>query len=105
MTIARRRPCAPLALGVLVLVSGCKGDAASVDGGLDLLLMPGCGNGILEDNEECDRGRANSDSARDGCRTSCRKASCGDHVQDTAEGCDDGNGWGGDGCTPICTVE
>jgi len=32
-------------------------------------------------------------------------AACGDGVTDDGEACDDGNAWGGDGCTEACTVE
>ncbi len=32
-------------------------------------------------------------------------AVCGDGVQEGAEVCDDGNAWGGDGCTELCTAE
>lgn len=67
--------------------------------------MPGCGNGILEEGELCDDGDANSDTSPDACRTDCLPAACGDGVCDAKEACDDANAWGGDGCTPACTVE
>ena len=35
----------------------------------------------------------------------CAIADCGDGVRDTAEGCDDGNTSGGDGCATDCTIE
>jgi cysteine-rich repeat protein len=53
----------------------------------------GCGNGVLEDGEQCDEGAANSDSEPDACRTDCRVAHCADGVVDPGAGeeCDDGN--------------
>ena len=67
--------------------------------------VPRCGDGLVDDGEECDSAAANSDTAANACRTTCRKPWCGDHAQDQGEACDDGNAWGGDGCTPICTAE
>jgi hypothetical protein len=60
------------------------------------------------DPEECDKGAANSNTQRDGCRTSCRKAHCGDGVKDTGEECDGESGcaspnelcWPGCKCFP-----
>ena len=49
---------------------------------------PVCGNGILEINEECDNGAQNSDTAPDGCRTSCKRSYCGDGVIDIFEDCE-----------------
>lgn len=69
------------------------------------VILPSCGNGILEPDEQCDAGDENSDSAPNACRTSCRLPSCGDGVSDQEEACDDGNRWGGDGCTPECEAE
>jgi cysteine-rich repeat protein len=61
-----------------------------------------CGNGVLDGHEVCDLGAANSDRARDGCRTSCRAAFCGDGVVDTGEECDHGDALDDDACTPAC---
>src|SRR5262245_52082615 len=95
---------APVALcavvSFLAFVPACHDDKPTPPD----LLPPGCGDGVLDEGEECDQGSANSDTTRDACRTNCRKASCGDHVQDSGEACDDGNAWGGDGCTPLCVV-
>jgi len=68
-------------------------------------VLPGCGNGLLEGDEECDEGAANSDSEPDACRSACLLPSCGDGVADSGEDCDDGDAWGGDGCTPLCEAE
>jgi len=47
-----------------------------------------CGDGEVQDGEECDDGAANSDTAPDACRTDCTEARCGDGVADTGEVCD-----------------
>ena len=48
---------------------------------------------------------ADSDTDADACRTTCLLPACGDGVVDSGEACDDGDAWGGDGCTPACQVE
>jgi hypothetical protein len=62
--------------------------------------LPGCGDGIISGDEECDDGAANSDNAPDRCRTSCVAPSCGDGVVDLDEG---------EGCEPpgtlLCTAD
>jgi cysteine-rich repeat protein len=70
------------------------------------LVVPICGNGIVEAGEQCDEGAANSDSAPDACRTSCRLAYCGDFAIDTGEACDDGpqNGRAPSRCHEDCTL-
>lgn len=78
------------------------GDDCSADCQQDLTL---CGNGQLDQGEECDDGVGNSDTLVDACRTNCRLAHCGDGVLDTGEECDDGNSEEGDGCTTACTLE
>lgn len=64
-----------------------------------------CGDGVLDADEACDDGAANSDADPDACRTDCLAAGCGDGVIDAAEACDDAERWGGDGCDPDCGVE
>jgi uncharacterized protein (TIGR03382 family) len=61
-----------------------------------------CGNGVVDGNEECDDGAANSDTLPDACRTTCTLPGCGDSTLDTAESCDDGNTDDGDGCSGDC---
>jgi cysteine-rich repeat protein len=65
--------------------------------------MTACGNGELDQGEQCDDAQSNSDSAPDACRTTCRSASCGDGVRDSDEECDDGNFLNADGCSSGCT--
>lgn len=64
-----------------------------------------CGNGFVDEGEECDDGLANSDVAPDACRTTCVNAYCGDGVVDFTEECDDGNNTDGDLCDSTCACE
>ena len=77
---------------------------------------PVCGDGILDEGEQCDCGNApgqvpercvssNSDTLPNRCRTNCQLPGCGDGVVDEGERCDDGNLEPGDGCSIICEVE
>lgn len=76
-----------------------------------------CGDGVIEDVEECDDGNTTSG---DGCsalchletgwvclapNTPCQLTVCGDGIVQGTEPCDDGNLLIGDGCTPFCEVE
>jgi MYXO-CTERM domain-containing protein len=49
-----------------------------------------CGNGQLDQQEQCDDGANNSDTLPGACRTDCTRAHCGDAVIDSGEQCDDG---------------
>ncbi len=68
-------------------------------------VPPGCGDGVVDVDEECDDGAANSDLDADACRSDCFSPSCGDGVVDAGEGCDDGAALGGDGCSSTCGVQ
>ncbi|MGM0596218.1 MAG: DUF4215 domain-containing protein [Myxococcota bacterium] len=67
---------------------------------------PDCGNGILEEGEECDDGNNTSD---DGCSRGCLdedgEAVCGNGIWELGEECDDGNLTAHDGCSPECVRE
>lgn len=66
---------------------------------------PFCGDGIVDrdNDEECDDGDANSDTAA--CLPDCTVAQCGDgFVQEGVEECDDANDNNSDGCTDMCIV-
>ncbi|MBN2804574.1 MAG: DUF4215 domain-containing protein [Deltaproteobacteria bacterium] len=80
---------------------------------------PGCGDGKLADDEECDDGNTKSG---DGCSANClfvaegwscnppgypchQVAKCGDGNVVFPELCDDGNLDKGDGCSDLCKVE
>jgi cysteine-rich repeat protein len=49
-----------------------------------------CGNGIVEEGEECDEGTENSDEPNATCRTDCRASRCGNGLLDNlfGETCD-----------------
>lgn len=100
------------------------GDISLGDGDGDINVedqdpTPGCGNGVLTQDEACDDG--NRDSG-DGCLGNCRGvepgficraentpceeyAKCGDGIRSFPELCDDGNLTADDGCSPFCKVE
>ncbi|MCX6750834.1 MAG: DUF4215 domain-containing protein [Candidatus Pacearchaeota archaeon] len=63
---------------------------------------PVCGNGILDEGEECDDGNLNNS---DLCRNNCKFPYCGDGVKDANEQCDDHNNVNGDGCSSTCQTE
>ncbi len=75
------------------------GNDISGDGCADCQLE-GCGNGILQGDEECDDGNS-VDS--DDCTNSCTSARCGDGVlHEGIEECDDGNLANDDACLAVC---
>jgi cysteine-rich repeat protein len=96
------RKCPLLAMSTTLLLAGsCRFglDNPNVgDGGLE--IPPGCGDGVVGGNEECDDGNF---SNTDGCLENCRRATCGDgFVRAEVEACDDGNSDNDDGCTRFC---
>jgi cysteine-rich repeat protein len=60
-----------------------------------------CGNGVVEDSEECDTG-GDSTSCTQYCEN---KTGCGDGYKIATEACDDRNTVNGDGCSSTCTIE
>ncbi|HEX7599473.1 MAG TPA: DUF4215 domain-containing protein, partial [Polyangia bacterium] len=98
------------------VVVGCTGDACGSS--TEDALGPVCGNGILEDGENCDDGNMRpGDGCSGRCQTEphaiCRvpglpcefESVCGDGVVSGIETCDDGNLLDGDGCSSICQIE
>lgn len=78
---------------------GCEADCTIIP------IVPVCGDGVQEGDEECDDGEGNSDTEPDACRTDCTLPICGDGVADIGQGeqCDDGqDGDQDDGCTDSC---
>ena len=69
------------------------------DGGDELLEEPVCGDGALDEDEECDD--ANTMTG-DGCSAQCLIEGCGNLRIDPGETCDDGNHEVGDGCSADC---
>lgn len=97
---------------------GCDDDvvppavlAGERDAGIGV-LSPICGNGFIEQGEECDDGNTVSG---DNCDSQCRRAPCapncgtaarcGDGLIQEGEICDDGNTQSGDGCDAQCRSE
>lgn len=71
------------------------------------LESPICGNGILEEGEECDDGNTVDG---DGCSSACMEEEeltpvCGNGAIEQGEECDDGNTVDGDGCSSECKIE
>lgn len=109
--------------GVPTFVDDCVGPSCNLatdpNTGGPVVAPPGCGDGVLADDEACDDGNRTSG---DGCAEHClatepgfscaapgqacrRIARCGDGLVAQTEQCDDGNGASGDGCSDRCRVE
>ena len=84
--------------------TGPTADAATFpDSDAGNVTPPACGNGVLDDGEECDDGNLSNEDA---CLNTCMMARCGDgFVREDVEACDDGNTRDGDGCSSQCVVE
>jgi len=73
------------------------------------IQAPVCGNGVVEDGEQCDDGNV---VAGDGCDELCKieppatptKPVCGNGVKEDGEQCDDGNTRNLDGCDAHCRI-
>jgi cysteine-rich repeat protein len=79
----------------------CKFDAFKI--------RPSCGDGALQEGEECDDG---NHTDGDGCSANCtverphvEEPVCGNGKLELGEACDDGNHADGDGCSANCTIE
>ena len=69
--------------------------------------QPVCGNGQIEQGEQCDAGNIQNG---DGCSAVCQieaedAAVCGNAIIEGQEQCDDGNNQNGDGCSANCAIE
>lgn len=122
-----------LALAALVLAAGCDQNGSIIgstdtssdgDGPADpagetagdvpwegeVIVPPGCGNGVVDTGEACDDGNTQNepcDTTNPGaCLGDCSllMATCGNGSPDDGEQCDDGNGDSHDDCTTSCTV-
>jgi cysteine-rich repeat protein len=80
------------------------GNTVNGDGCQGNCKAPKCGDGIVDANEQCDAGAANSNAPNAACRLTCKLPRCGDNIVDTARGevCDDNNNTSGDGCSANC---
>ncbi|MEI7892826.1 MAG: DUF4215 domain-containing protein [Myxococcales bacterium] len=62
-----------------------------------------CGDGVVDNGEQCDDGNRTSG---DGCSATCTiEPRCGNAHLEVGEQCDDGNRQDGDGCNAMCTLE
>ncbi|MEM9454501.1 MAG: DUF4215 domain-containing protein [Myxococcota bacterium] len=73
------------------------------DFGQCIALEGWCGDGLVDDDEECDDGLANADDAQ--CKSDCRAQRCGDDSVGPGEACDDGNEIDDDGCNNQCAAD
>lgn len=115
-SVIRRCWLAALLIALVSLAGGCGDDDGANQNNNDN-AAPVCGNGAVEDGEQCDDGAANSDITPDTCRSNCRSPHCGDGVQDSGEACDGaapanttctdaGDFTGGTlGCASDCTLD
>jgi cysteine-rich repeat protein len=69
-------------------------------GAIDNITVNACGDGVVDDGEECDDG---NDDNTDGCHNDCTEGLCGDGAVDDGEQCDDGNDNDHDECSNDCT--
>ena len=68
--------------------------------GVNAEICIGCGDGLVQIDEECDDGNRENE---DECTNSCQLARCGDGILFTEqEECDDGNQEDADACTNAC---
>ena len=92
---------------VSALASGCCGDVPEMDSTyVDAFKEAQCGNGVIDEWEECDDGDMNSDAGP--CSRECIRVGCGDGLIDDGEECDDGelnlDQDYGAGCSVECKV-
>lgn len=76
----------------------------SPNDGDTLCLAIGCGDGVINNLEECDQGPLNSDLYSDSCRSDCTLPRCGDGVLDSGEECDDQSQSDTGFCSSTCTA-
>ena len=90
-----------LLVAAATAAAGCQRPVGEApDGGM--VVVPGCGNGVLDPGEVCDDGNT---VGGDSCSADCTSdETCGNGIVDLAAGelCDDGNTLGGDNCSADC---
>jgi cysteine-rich repeat protein len=89
--------------GELAADADCMTESV-VGGCFDGVCLPrGCGNRVVELDEDCDDG---NEVGGDGCRADCQSnETCGNGAIDVGEECDDGNFLSRDGCDSRCITE
>ena len=94
--------CAIGSLGCACTQGGtCDGGLACEAGACVEGVSATCGDGVLDEFEECDNGENNGVSNGDNksCTSMCKLARCGDGLVGPGEACD-----GGEGCTRLCAL-
>ena len=67
------------------------------------VIPPNCGDGVVDDGEQCDDGDANG--IGEACNPDCTENVCGDGIESPFEECDIGDENGPDGaCSAMCTI-
>jgi len=97
---------------------GCSFQCVSEGSVANARVFATCGNGILENGEDCEDqvGQINPADDGDGCSARCLNEGtrgcspaggpcCGNRVKDRGEDCDDGNTRSGDACSSACLFE
>ncbi len=72
----------------------------------DDIILPICGNNIIENTEQCDDGSLNGHPNK--CNLTCTGITasiCGNDELEAGEQCDDNNILDGDGCSSTCQIE
>ncbi|MEM7151630.1 MAG: hypothetical protein AAF799_02265 [Myxococcota bacterium] len=72
------------------------------DDGVCVLSVGTCGDGWIDQGEECDQGSDNSDDGI--CKADCTAQFCGDGAVGPGEACDDGNDVDDDECGNDCAI-
>jgi hypothetical protein len=82
---------------------GYSEDFELVPEGAEVVNLVICGDGELEEGEECDDGEGNADA--NACTATCMINVCGDGLlYEDAEQCDEGENNGNGFCTAECTL-
>jgi len=106
-------------IGGNTLMVGCDPAVPGSPCSPDAPAPPGCGDGMLTDDEACDDGNREEN---DGCQGNCLATQpgyscnppgkpchelvlCGDSIVGSSEQCDDGNKVAADGCSATCKFE
>ncbi|MEZ4380769.1 MAG: DUF4215 domain-containing protein [Nannocystaceae bacterium] len=92
--------CPDGSMGCACVDGGCDGGLSCVN---DVCEAAGCGDGVVNDGEECDEGDANADEGT--CKSDCTSQVCGDGFVGPREGCDDGNDVDDDACSNSCVPQ
>jgi len=96
--------CEPGELNCVCERGACAGDLVCVAGICVSAPPDTCGDGVLDEGEECDEGEKNGDG--EACTSACTSAACGDGVVYVGvEECDDGDQNGDSAaCTSACVL-